>query len=201
MAKEDNDDILEHKVCYVALTRAKKKVETIKLKSKFIYISKDENRRCFMSNGRPGHYYLSHFEIGDAADIDKRTLAVGKNVQEKILALKPDTRLKFLRCPESTRSYVVYRIVPEDEEKTVLGYSTPAFARAIEKAVQRIYKNNRTVSYNYYPEIFEDIYFNGLTTCISSSCTGIDDANIIGGMAMWYGIDLSGFAHRQSTRY
>lgn len=201
MAKEDNDDILEHKVCYVALTRAKKKVETIKLKSKFIYISKDENRRCFMSNGRPGHYYLSHFEIGDAADIDKRTFAVDKNVQEKILALKPDTRLKFLRCPESTRSYVVYRIVPEDEEKTVLGYSTPAFARAIEKAVQRIYKNNRTVSYNYYPEIFEDIYFNGLTTCISSSCTGIDDANIIGGMAMWYGIDLSGFAHRQSTRY
>lgn len=91
--------------------------------------------------------------------------------------------------------------MPEDEEKTVLGYTTHAFARAIEKAVQRIYKNNRTVSYNYYPEIFEDIYFNGLTTCISSSCTGIDDANIIGGMAMWYGIDLSGFAHRQSTRY
>ena len=97
--------------------------------------------------------------------------------------------------------YVIYKIVPEENEHMVLGYTTASFARDIEKAIQRIYKSNRSVAYSYYPEIFSDIYLNGLCTCISASDVGIDGAKKFGGMYTWYGMDISGFAHRETTRY
>jgi hypothetical protein len=91
--------------------------------------------------------------------------------------------------------------VPEENEHMVLGYTTASFARDIEKAIQRIYKSKNHVAYNYYPEIFNDIYLNGLYTCISTSDAGIDGAKKIGDMYAWYGLDISGFAHRETTRY
>lgn len=201
MTDEEADDVLEHKVCYVALTRPKKKIEKVSLATQYIYISKDESRRCFKAGGRPGHNYLSHFEIEDSVDVNMRSLAADNDIQSYIKKLPIDTRLLFLRCPEKTKSYVIYKIVPEEDEHMVLGYTTASFARDIEKAIQRIYKNNRPVPYSYYPEIFSDVYFNGLYTCISASDVGIGGAKKFGDMYTWYGIDISGFAHRETTRY
>ena len=201
LTNEENDDLLEHKVCYVALTRPKKQVEKVQLSTQYIYISKDEIRRCFKAGGRPGHNYLSHFEVGDSADISMRSFATDEKTQKYIRHLPQDTRLMFVRCPEGTKPYVLYKIVPEDDERMVLGYTTKSFARDIEKAIQRIYKSNKSAAYSYFPEMFTDIYLNGLCTCISSSDDGISGAKKIGDMFMWYGLDLGGFAHRETTRY
>ena len=50
MADPDTEDLLEHKVCYVALTRPKKKVERAEIskKDKQIYITRndDQSKRC-----------------------------------------------------------------------------------------------------------------------------------------------------------
>lgn len=201
MADDETDDILEHKVCYVALTRPKKRLEKVELKNSYIYISKDAIRRCFKAGGRPGHKYLSHFEVGDISDINERSFAVDSTTQGYIQSLPKDTRLMFIRCPEGTKSYVVYRIVPEEDEHRTLGYTTSDFARNIERSVQRIYKHNKRIAYSYYPEIFSDIYLNGLITCISASDIDIGGAKKIGNMNMWFGLEISGFAHRESTRY
>lgn len=201
MINEDTDDVLEHKVCYVAVTRPKKRIEKASIGTQYIYISKDEARRCFKSGGRPGHYYLSHFEVGDDSDVNMRSFAENENVQTYIQKLPLESGLRFIRCPEGTKSYVLYKIVPEENERMILGYTTPAFARDIEKAIQRIYKNNHSVAYSYYPEIFSDVYLNGLCTCISASGTGIEGAKKIGDMYLWYGLDISGFARRETTRY
>lgn len=201
MTDEESDDILEHKVCYVALTRPKKNIEKLSLTTQYIYVSKDETRRCFKAGGRLGHNYLSHFEVGGSTDVNMRSLAANNNVQSYIQELPIDTRLMFIRCPEGTKSYVVYKIVPEENEHMVLGYTTVSFAHDIEKAIQRIYKNKSSVPYNYYPEILSDIYLNGLCSCISSSDAGIDGAKKIGDMYAWYGLDISGFAHRETTHY
>lgn len=201
MADEETDDLLEHKVCYVALTRPKKLIEKVELKTQYIYISKDEIRRCFKAGGFANKKYLSHFEVGDNSDINNRSSAESDALQTYLQNIPADTRLKLLKCPENTAKYVVYRIVPEDDERTVLGYTTPFFARCMERAIQRIYKNDHSIAYKYFPNIFGEIYFDGLTTCISASGDGLAGARSYGGMNIWYGFKISGFAQIEKDRY
>lgn len=201
MADEESDDLLEHKVCYVALTRPKKLIEKVELKTQYIYISKDEIRRCFKAGGFANKKYLSHFEVGDSSDINNRSSAESDALQIYLQNISADTRLKLFKCPENTAKYVVYRIVPEDDERTVLGYTTPFFARCMERAIQRIYKNDHAIAYKYFPNIFGEIYFDGLTTCISASGDGLAGAKSYGGMNIWYGFKISGFAQIEKDRY
>mgnify|MGYP004550080455 CR=1 FL=1 len=201
MADEENDDLLEHKVCYVALTRPKKLIEKVDLKTQYIYISKDEIRRCFMAGGFANKKYLSHFEVGDSSDINNRSSAESDALQIYLQNIPADTRLKLLKCPEDTEKYVVYRIVPEDDERIVLGYTTSFFAKCMERAIQRIYKNDHTIAYKYFPNIFGEIYFDGLNTCISASGDGLVGAKSYGGMSIWYGFKISGFAQIEKDRY
>ena len=201
MTNEDKNDLLEHKVCYVALTRPKKKVEKVTLKTQYIYISKDETRRCFKAGGFASKKYLSHFEVGEGADFNARTYARTPEIQQYIQSMKPDTRLKLLKCSEEMEPYVLYRLVPEDDEHTILGYTTPTFARSMGWAIQRIFSTTHSIAYKYYPNIFGEIYLDGLTTCISSSDIGIAGAKRYGGMNVWYGLSISGFAQMEKDRY
>lgn len=201
MTDAENNDLLEHKVCYVALTRPKKKVEKIPLKTQYIYIAKDETRRCFRAGGFGQKKYLSHFEVGDGADFDARAYARSVEIQQYIQTLKPDTRLKLLKCPEGTKPFTVYKIVPEENESIVLGYTTLTFARSMEGAIQRVYSNSHSIAYKYFPNIFGDVYLDGLTTCVSSSDDGIVGAKAFGGMYIWYGLSISGFAQMEKDRY
>ena len=201
MTDDEKNDPLEHKVCYVALTRPKKKIEKVALKPQYIYISKDEARRCFKAGGFGPKRYLSHFEVGDSTDFDARSYARSKEIQEYIQKLKPDTRLKLQKCTEETKSYVLYKIVPEEDERMALGYTTPSFARSLEGAIQRVFSNSHSIADKYYPNVFGDIYLDGLTTCISSSDIGISGAKRFGSMYIWYGLSISGFAQMEKDRY
>lgn len=201
MADDETNDLLEHKVCYVALTRPKKEIEKVVLKPQYIYISHDETRRCFRSGGFGKKKYLSHFEVGDSSDLSARSFARDTMIQKYIQRMPQDSRLKLLKCSDEIEPYVIYSIVPEEDEHTVLGYTSAAFSRSMEKSIQRIYSNNSTIAHKYYPGIFRDIYFDGLNTCISSSDAGIPGAKKIGGMYVWYGLEISGFAQIEKDRY
>ena len=202
MAEAEVDDELEHKVCYVALTRPKKRIQKVSLKPQYIYISKDEYRKCFRSGGFAKKKYLSHYEIGDSIDLNPRTFARSPEIQEYIRSrLSADTRLKLLKCPQGTNNYVTYKIVLEDDENTVLGFTSWDFAIGMERAIQRIYANYHSIDYKYFPNIFGDIYFDGLTTCVSAMEKGIEGAKQFGGMYMWKGISISGFAQMEKDRY
>lgn len=201
MADDEKDDLLEHKVCYVALTRPKKEIEKVLLKPQYIYILHDEIRRCFRSGGFRRKKYLSHFEVGDSSDLRQRSFAENTMIQKSIQNMSQDTRLKLLKCSDGTEPYVIYSIVPEEDEHTVLGYTTAAFSKCMERSIQRIYSNHSTIDHKYYPSIFRDIYCDGLNTCISSSSEGIPGAKKIGGMYVWYGLEISGFAQMEKDRY
>ena len=202
MTEPENDDLLEHKVCYVALTRPKKLVEKVFLKPQFIYISKDENRKCFRSGGFANKKYLSHYEIGDSTDLNVRSFGRSAEVQDILRnKLTDGTRLKLLKCPKGTQMYVTYKIVLEENTNCVLGYTSWDFAIGMERAIQRIYNNHHSIDYKYFPNIFGDIYFNGLTTCVSALDKSIEGARQFGGMFIWNGISLSGFAQMEKDRY
>lgn len=206
MADPDTESLLEHKVCYVALTRPRKKVERAEMskKDKQIYITRndDQSKRCAKAGGF-GKRYISHFEVGSDTDLDMRSLAVDINLQQCIRKdVYPGMRLKLIKCPEGTNTYVVYRVVPEDNEKLVLGYTSKSFARELEKAIQHIYNNMRlAVKYSVYPHAFCDVYIHNITTCVSGMPPVPAGAKTFGDVSIWSGVTISGFATIDKDTY
>lgn len=200
MAHENSD--IEHKVCYVAVTRPRKKLEKVSWSSQYIYISRDEQRRCFKTGRYVGGNYLSQYEIGDGGDFNSRTFGATL-VRQNIIrsAVSSGKRLKLLKCAEGTENYVVYKIVLETDEYSVLGYTSPQFAEGVKKAVQRVFHTYRDISFKYYPDMFVDIYIDGLTTCISANGDNIKGARQFGNMYLWTGLSASGFARVKRENY
>lgn len=192
------EDLLEHKVCYVALTRAKEKTERAEMsqKDKRIYITKndDQSKRCAKAGGFKQRY-ISHFEVGSDADLDLHSFAADDERQEYIRKnVHPGMRLKLIKCPEETETYVVYRIVLEDNEKIELGHTSESFAHELEKAIQHIKNMNCQVYYRVYPDEFCDVYVYDITTCVSGMAPVPAGARTFGDVSVWSGITVTGFA-------
>lgn len=207
MAANDGEDLLEHKVCYVALTRPKKQIERAEIsqKDKQIYITRNEDgsKRCAKAGGFAKRY-ISHFEVGSDTDVDTRSLAMDTTLQQYIQnSVSPGTRLKLKKCPEDTKSYVVYKIVLEDNENIVLGYTGETFANELEKAIKHILKlnSNTDVYFNVFPHAFCDIYVHNITTCISSLPPVPDGAKTFGNVSIWSGLTITGFAAVDKDTY
>ena len=196
MTQGDNN--LEHKVCYVAVTRARKKLEKAAWSNQYVYISRDEQRRCFKSRKN----YLSEYEIGDSRDFDSRTFGAS-TVRQRIIKtnLKPGKALKLLKCAEGSETYVVYRLVMETDEFSILGYTSPQFATGIKKAIQRIFHTYKDIPFRYYPDMFVDIYVDDLITCISADGENVSGARQFGSMYLWIGVSASGFAKIKKKNY
>lgn len=204
IADSDTEDLLEHKVCYVALTRPKRKVERtgISKKDKQIYITRneDQSKRCAKAGGYKR--YISHFEVGSDADLDMHSLAVDKKLQQYIRNnVYFGMRLKLIKCPEGTKPYVVYRIVLEDDEKIVLGYTSDSFAHELEKAIKHILKLDCSVYYKVYPHAFCDVYVHSITTCVSGMPFVYTGAKTFGDISIWSGITITGFATVDKDTY
>ena len=203
MASPETEDILEHKVCYVALTRPKKRIERagISQKDKMIYITRneDQSKRCSKAGGY-GKRYISHFEVGSDTDIEMRSFAVDGILQQYIQNnVKVGMRLKLIKCPEETKKYVAYRIVLEDNENMILGYTSESFAH---EAIQHIYNNMRhSVKYEVYPHAFCDVYVHSVTTCISGMVPAPIGSKKYGDISIWYGMTITGFAAVDKDTY
>ncbi len=198
MEDDSKSDILENKVCYVALTRPRKNIEKIELKNQYISIMKDETRRCFKGAGFQHHKYLSHFEVGIENDVDERSFAASSEIQDFINEeLMPGDRIKLIkRDLRNTEKKVIYKIVPEKKESLVLGYTTESFYWNMKKAIQRVFNNYGSIAPKYFPDGFNDIYFDGVTTCVSLNGDRLNGACEIDGAYIWNGIMISGFGHR-----
>lgn len=201
MAKPDTEETLEHKVCYVALTRPKIRIERAEFPKQYIYSIKNSTRRCFKPMIRKK--YINNIEVGSDTDVDVLSLAADENTQ-RYLRQKVYTgmRLKLIKCPEGTKPYIAYRIVPEDNEKTVLGYTSKPFACELEHAIQQIYNNmHYSVKYEVFPHAFCDVYVHGITTCVSGIGPAPAGAKAFGDVSIWSGITITGFAAVDKDTY
>lgn len=203
MTDSEHDDILEHKVCYVALTRPRKQIERAALPTQYIYITPNETRRCSKaSRPRPGkRSYISHFEVGADSDLDQAAFAETIERQEYIKnQLKPGTRLKLKKCPQSRGLPVIYSVVVEDQEHIVLGYTSKAFARELNSSMQKIFKISSNVSYDIFPHAFCDVYVDDIISCVSSVVTP-PGAKTYGDTSIWIGFTVAGFAAVDKDTY
>lgn len=198
MADPDNDDMLENKVCYVALTRPKKRLEKANIGDQFIYVSKDDNRRCFKRDGKRSRY-LSDFEIGCNGDIDFRTFASSIKSQDYISRkLKVGDRLVIKKTSKDMDDHYRYGIYPEKAENILLGYTTPYFSRCMGQAIRKIFckESSRYLNpENYFKYSYDNIYVDGKTTCIAHTSDKIQGSIKIRDWQIWLGISVSGFAH------
>lgn len=203
MTNPDDENIFEHKVCYVALTRPRKKIERVKIfagdKQIFITKNADGSSRCskatLQRSSQKGKLNISHFEVGKDGDWDFESFASDKNIQQYIQKnISAGMRLMLIKCPENTKSYVVYRIVEEDDEDLVLGYTSESFARELEKAIQHIKNITCPVFFKMYPSTFCDLYVCDTATYISTKAPVPDGAKTFGEVSIWAGIKIIGFA-------
>lgn len=201
MLDEKNDNIQEHKTCYVAITRPRKQLFRAQLPTQYIYIDKGANRRCFQAGGFSKRY-LSHIEVGYGGDLEKNSFASSKKIQKFIQKeLTPDTRLKLKKCPEDQALFVMYKVVLEENENVILAYTGKKFADSMKRAIQRIFGTTRNIAFKYYPNIFSDVYVDDLITCISVAGKLLPGARVYGDLGIWMGFTVSGFARIEKDRY
>lgn len=194
----DADNILEHKVCYVALTRPRRTIKRIEPMRKrgVIYCNDMERFIRKIPSQRP---YLKSFEVGFETDLDIDSFAETKERQDDIRkVVKPGTRILLFKCPEDTKSYIVYSIiavVPDDKAIYHIGYTSKAFSNDLETAIKDIkgIPYFRRLYYNLYPEVLNDIYIKSITTCVSHN-TSLPGSKNYGDMSIWTGYTITGFA-------
>ena len=188
-AEEKNH--LEHKIAYVAITRAKDEITKISMPEKYIYIFKDDSRRCFEQGLYSfGKIYLANFEI-QTGDINPFMYAVNKKRQEYIensIHIGDQMELKKLGGPEEENP--LYEL--KDYDAVVIGQTTADFATAVRTAITRMYKGK--FKNKYFTRTFSDIYVVGKTTHVSANCPELEGAHKYGDYYVWQGLRLGGFA-------
>jgi len=200
MTNSENQDVLEHKVCYVALTRPKRNIERVSIPTQYIYIAKNEKRRC--SKAMIRKKYINNFEVGMDDDLEVKSFALTQDAQEYIQnKLVPGTSLRLIKCPKDTKSYIVYAVVAEEAEHIILGYTSESFADELESAIQRILKITKSIKYEVFPHAFCDIYVDSLTTCISAAYPFPINSKPFGGISVWTGMAITGFATVDKDTY
>lgn len=206
MQDPEKDDINEHKVCYVAVTRPRKTINRFSLsgKNNFFYTLPNDEGRCFKSNKRPGKKtgYLSHIEIGKSRDLLESSFAASTERQEYIRNnIRPDMGILLKKMPENEimNGTMSYSIHLDDNPSVILGYTSQGFRWGIANAWQRIFNNKASIAFSYYPDIFTDVYVERLTSCISVNNGDCPGAKIFGSMSIWTGISLTGLAHRANN--
>ena len=182
---------LEHKIAYVAITRAKDEITKISMPEKYIYIFKDDSRRCFEQGLYSfGKIYLANFEI-QTGDINPFMYAVNKKRQEYIensIHIGDQMELKKLGGPDEENP--LYEL--KDYDEVVIGQTTADFATAVRTAITRMYKGK--FKNKYFTRTFSDIYVVGKTTHISANCPELEGAHKYGDYYVWQGLRLGGFA-------
>jgi hypothetical protein len=206
--KPMSQDILdESKVLYVGITRPRKNLYLVPeddVNDRYISIFYDG--RCFKkrcANGGKGSN-ISNYEIGFAEDLDSRSFASKKGLQDFIENnVKAGARILLRQDYDYSdeTNKVRYFVCLEDEPDYILGYTSPAFWEKMKQIYHRMWGNYCEIKTKYAPKEIVDLYVDRLITCISKDRIGINDYLEIGDHFMWLGIDISGFGKAVASRY
>lgn len=195
---DEEKELEEHKVCYVALTRPKQEIYRINAKADFIRIDKEGDRRCFKSD-YVGYnkQRLTYFEVTGEPDIDLRSfvreggtqLYIGENysdlVGKKIVLLKDKHKSEFVR----------YKIVLV-EGNYILGYTSKEFYESLSRALHVVYKlpSRAELYFNVYPERFTDIYVDDVISVIDQLDGSEMGVKAFGEMVTWNAVTIVGYS-------
>lgn len=195
---EDEKELEEHKVCYVALTRPKHEIYRINAKADYIRIDKEGDRRCFKADYVGfNKQRLTYFEVTGEPDIDLRSfvrengaqLYIRENyddlVGKKIVLIKDKHKSEFVR----------YKIVL-GKDNYVLGYTSKEFYESLSRALHTVYKlpSRAELYFNVYPERFTDIYVDDVISVIDQLDGSEMGVKAFGEMVTWNAVTIVGYS-------
>lgn len=207
---DTDKDINEHKVTYVALTRAKSKLYRSALERQYIKTDKEGERRAYATglNHRKKKPYLSHIEIGRNNDLDQSSFAERKEIQilfeDPIMLVGERVILKKNSADSQERNYISYDIFLEDNIGIGrLGRTSRRFYLDMKRILKTIYGISpySEVYPNIYPDRISDIYVDDVISVIKRFETDDVFARRFGKYAVMRGITLVGMGHIERDSY
>lgn len=132
----------EHKVCYVALTRARSNIYKITSQCNFMSIDKEGDRRSYEAKyGRNGKRHLSKIEIGLGREVDIRSCVTIPGVQVFLRNNYADLRGKevILLKDNHVLEQVNYRIILKDSGREI-GKTGQVFYESMVRILRAIYR-------------------------------------------------------------
>lgn len=198
---DESDPLNEFKVCYVACTRPKSTLKTVKLNKIYVYRVR-KSGRCYES--RPKLYKknqrkLTYLETGLPGDIDLDTLAEERSQVYIRDELNAEDRLVLIKVMQEDGS-ARYSIRPEKKPELVLGYMSDAFTRELGRLESQL-SGRKQYDPLYYPSEMDNIVVTKKTTCISAGERKREGVKYFGDAGIWYGFSAAGFAHVITNRY
>lgn len=195
---EEEKDVEEHKVCYVALTRPRKEIYRINAKSEYMRIDSEGDRRCYKSDFVAyNKKRLTYFEVGLKKDTDLKSFCRLQGVQEYIRENYCNMRGKRVKLIKDyqTESYVRYRIVL-DETGLTLGYTSQDFCESLGRALRGVYHLPYTAGlyFSVYPDRFSEIYIDDIISVVDQADGSEKGTKIYGEMTSWNAINVMGYS-------
>ncbi len=195
---DEEKELEEHKVCYVALTRPKQEIFRINAKADYIRIDKEGDRRCFKSD-YVGYnkQRLTYFEVTGEPDIDLRSFVREPNTQSYIRENYGDIvgRKVVLLKDKHKSEFVRYKIMLE-EDNLFMGYTSKEFYESLSRALHIVYKlpSRAELYFNVYPERFTDLYVDDVISVIDQLDGSEVDVKAFGEMVTWNAVTIVGYS-------
>lgn len=207
--EESKKTIQEHKVSYVAVTRAKKKMYRSDMGKHYIVTDKNGDGRAYQKSAafrgkKPG---LTHIELGKSYDIDPLSFVDNESTQYLLCNLERliGERVVLIKNKEKTKSlgYVCYDVTLEENKSIgALGRTSKKFYDDLTRIIKSIMGFYNIDLYEYvYPDRFSEIYIDDIVSVVHRfnpiAVAGKRHAD----MMVWKGITLIGFAQVERDKY
>lgn len=200
LVEQNKNELEEHRVTYVALSRAKDNVYSVKLPE--VYFKTLENRRCYSWNKYGKNRNLQYIEVGFDRDFDDYSFCVSKGCQE------------YIRCANHTligkRAYLkkrddfsvsrAYNLYIEGTNR-VFATTGSDFINDLEDAIRQL-KNlspNIKVYDSLFPARLVDIYVSNIATSIGMVRGNEFGVNEYGDRICWNTLIVEGYARAEYT--
>jgi DNA helicase-2/ATP-dependent DNA helicase PcrA len=199
------DCIDEHKVYYVAITRAKSRLKKACTVKQYISTDKTGSGRSYQKSFSRSHKInkLSNIEIGRNYDIDKKSFAENQDIQDILIHGKElkGRRIKLV-YNEKVGNDPRYLVYLEDEEKLgPIGKTSAQFGKDLVSIMKQTLNLHGNAQPQFYPDEFTDIYIEDIITIIDRYDPILVGAKRMDNIMIWMGITISGFASANFNRY
>lgn len=193
--QQKDDDILEHKVCYVALTRPRMHIQRVGMSNR--YFAKIDDGRCYTTGQNRGKKkYLSRVELKGIDDLDEESFAVTKEQQNYIRkSVHVGDVLKFTKN-ENPDSFTdrPYYLSKEMDSENILGFASKNLRWSLRSIIKKMWDSYGDIQYQYYPDVLDDFTVDRKITCISPKIHDLKGATSFGSMYIWTGLSITGLA-------